>query len=295
MCAEHFTDDCFVDPIERTKLRKTTRPVTAPLPSIFQCNIGQYIKSSDDSAQSTFNNNHSDSSVWLEDDPTFNAAETHRPTICKDPIAVETPALTTTTIDYNYLSNDKTLGTIKPYLSSDDEILANSSVTDDAHHHPHQEQDVVVVDELSDDNFLISYECLSNNNIHLNNDDESSSGLMVENANVKTKQRNGNEDGEICRLCAIRFNFNGKRGEMEMLNIFEPGQEHFANDIQLIMPNVVCVVCFLREALLIVHIFVFTQIGEDDGLPQRMCSECYAKVMDCARTIKQFYNAQERL
>lgn len=244
MCAEHFTDDCFVDPIERTKLRKTTRPVTAPLPSIFQCNIGQYIKSSDDSAQTTTNNHCDSRSVWLQDDPTFNAAEVHR-TISKDPIAVETP-VPTTMIDYNYLSNDKTLGTIKPYLSSDDEILANSSVTD-AHHH--QKLDVVVVDELSDDNFLISYECLSNNNIHLNNDDESSSRLMVENANVKTKQRNSNECGEFCRLCAIRFNINGKRSEMEMLNIFEPGQEHFVHDIQLIMPNVVCVVyrCVLLQ------------------------------------------------
>lgn len=45
MCSEHFTDDCFVDPQTRNKLKKSIRPFFVPLPSIFQCNIEQYIRS----------------------------------------------------------------------------------------------------------------------------------------------------------------------------------------------------------------------------------------------------------
>lgn len=44
LCSDHFTDDCFLDPPYKTKLKKTIRPVTVPMPSIFRCNIDQYIR-----------------------------------------------------------------------------------------------------------------------------------------------------------------------------------------------------------------------------------------------------------
>lgn len=44
LCAEHFTDDCFVDPPHNTRLKKILRPnVILPIPTIFKCNIDKYI------------------------------------------------------------------------------------------------------------------------------------------------------------------------------------------------------------------------------------------------------------
>lgn len=39
ICSEHFTNDCFLDPPYNTKLKKTSRPVSAPIPTIFKCNF----------------------------------------------------------------------------------------------------------------------------------------------------------------------------------------------------------------------------------------------------------------
>lgn len=44
LCSEHFTDDCFVDPQSRSRLKRSVRPFFAPLPSIFKSNIEQYIR-----------------------------------------------------------------------------------------------------------------------------------------------------------------------------------------------------------------------------------------------------------
>lgn len=39
ICSEHFTDDCFLDPPHNARLKKTSRPVSAPIPTIFHNNI----------------------------------------------------------------------------------------------------------------------------------------------------------------------------------------------------------------------------------------------------------------
>lgn len=38
LCSDHFTDDCFLDP-EKTRLKKSLRPIQVPIPTIFQCNL----------------------------------------------------------------------------------------------------------------------------------------------------------------------------------------------------------------------------------------------------------------
>ncbi|KAJ6637190.1 hypothetical protein Bhyg_09918 [Pseudolycoriella hygida] len=43
LCSDHFTDDCFKDPTERKLLKKTSRPVNVPLPTIFKNNIDQFL------------------------------------------------------------------------------------------------------------------------------------------------------------------------------------------------------------------------------------------------------------
>lgn len=44
LCSDHFTDDCFAAPPDRSKLNKCLRPFSVPLPSRFTCNIDQYIR-----------------------------------------------------------------------------------------------------------------------------------------------------------------------------------------------------------------------------------------------------------
>lgn len=47
LCSEHFSDDCFADPPNNTRLNKTLYPtVSIPVPTIFKCNFNKYIPSS---------------------------------------------------------------------------------------------------------------------------------------------------------------------------------------------------------------------------------------------------------
>lgn len=43
LCSEHFSDDCFIDPPNNTRLKKTLYPLSIPIPTIFRCNIEKYI------------------------------------------------------------------------------------------------------------------------------------------------------------------------------------------------------------------------------------------------------------
>lgn len=43
LCSEHFSDDCFTDPPNNTRLKKTLYPLYIPVPTIFKCNIDKYI------------------------------------------------------------------------------------------------------------------------------------------------------------------------------------------------------------------------------------------------------------
>lgn len=43
LCAEHFTDDCFMDPPNNTKLKKTIYPVSIPIPTKFESNFSKYV------------------------------------------------------------------------------------------------------------------------------------------------------------------------------------------------------------------------------------------------------------
>lgn len=45
LCSEHFTNDCFTSET-RTNLKKTSRPITVPIPTIFESNIEQYVPKS---------------------------------------------------------------------------------------------------------------------------------------------------------------------------------------------------------------------------------------------------------
>lgn len=45
LCSEHFTDDCFTSE-NKTNLKKTSRPITVPIPTIFESNIEQYVPKS---------------------------------------------------------------------------------------------------------------------------------------------------------------------------------------------------------------------------------------------------------
>lgn len=45
LCSEHFTDDCFTSE-HKTNLKKTSRPITVPIPTIFESNIEQYVPKS---------------------------------------------------------------------------------------------------------------------------------------------------------------------------------------------------------------------------------------------------------
>ena len=42
LCSEHFETDSFLDPPNNTKLRKTLRPPSYPIPTKFRCNFDQY-------------------------------------------------------------------------------------------------------------------------------------------------------------------------------------------------------------------------------------------------------------
>lgn len=45
LCAAHFTDDCFTTEL-KTTLKKTSRPISVPIPTIFESNIEQYVPKS---------------------------------------------------------------------------------------------------------------------------------------------------------------------------------------------------------------------------------------------------------
>lgn len=42
LCAEHFTNDCFIDPPYNTRLKKTNHPLSIPIPTIFKCNLPKH-------------------------------------------------------------------------------------------------------------------------------------------------------------------------------------------------------------------------------------------------------------
>lgn len=46
LCSEHFSDDCFVDSPNNSRLKKTLYPLNIPVPTIFKCNIEKYIPNS---------------------------------------------------------------------------------------------------------------------------------------------------------------------------------------------------------------------------------------------------------
>lgn len=46
LCSEHFSDDCFQDPPHNRKLRKTSRPVVVPIPTIFHNNFNECVSKS---------------------------------------------------------------------------------------------------------------------------------------------------------------------------------------------------------------------------------------------------------
>lgn len=43
LCSEHFKDECFMDPDTKTRLKRTYRPVSVPVPTIFKCNFRKLI------------------------------------------------------------------------------------------------------------------------------------------------------------------------------------------------------------------------------------------------------------
>ncbi|XP_062701747.1 THAP domain-containing protein 1 B isoform X2 [Aedes albopictus] len=43
LCSEHFSDDCFQDPPHNRKLKKTSRPVVVPIPTIFHNNFNECV------------------------------------------------------------------------------------------------------------------------------------------------------------------------------------------------------------------------------------------------------------
>lgn len=53
LCSEHFSDDCFSDPPNNTRLNKSLYPLSIPVPTIFKCNIDKYIPNSKRSADET--------------------------------------------------------------------------------------------------------------------------------------------------------------------------------------------------------------------------------------------------
>ncbi|XP_065080949.1 uncharacterized protein LOC135703607 [Ochlerotatus camptorhynchus] len=46
LCSEHFSDDCFQDPPHNRKLKKTSRPVVVPIPTIFHNNFNECVSKS---------------------------------------------------------------------------------------------------------------------------------------------------------------------------------------------------------------------------------------------------------
>lgn len=46
LCSEHFTDECFIDPPFNRKLRKTSRPMVVPIPTIFRNNFKECVSQS---------------------------------------------------------------------------------------------------------------------------------------------------------------------------------------------------------------------------------------------------------
>lgn len=42
LCAEHFTNDCFIDQPYNTRLKKTHHPINIPIPTIFKCNLPKH-------------------------------------------------------------------------------------------------------------------------------------------------------------------------------------------------------------------------------------------------------------
>lgn len=50
LCAEHFSDDCFIDPPNNTRLKKTLYPLSIPVPTVFKSNIDKYIPNAKRSA-----------------------------------------------------------------------------------------------------------------------------------------------------------------------------------------------------------------------------------------------------
>lgn len=54
LCSEHFSDDCFVDPPNNSRLKKTLNPISIPVPTIFKCNIDKFIPNSKRNASEDF-------------------------------------------------------------------------------------------------------------------------------------------------------------------------------------------------------------------------------------------------
>lgn len=43
LCAEHFTDECFLDPPFNTRLKKTHHPLSIPIPTVFKSNFLNHV------------------------------------------------------------------------------------------------------------------------------------------------------------------------------------------------------------------------------------------------------------
>lgn len=242
LCSEHFTDDCFVDPNERTKLRKTIRPVTVPLPSIFHCNIGQYIKNKSATAEQI--SDEFDYYLTNSDEinlPNVKIHETDGDVIRPpyDYIEADDNNLEQHRTDCNSINT--TIAEITAFLTADEDRINSINLVAAAAAAASSQHQEEVSDLIEETSASISYEeCLSrsNNNIQLNNDE-----IIVSMAGediVEEDEVNDAGDHLIhydgtCRLCAEHFD-----ATIELISIFGGHEENLADDINLLMPNMVC-------------------------------------------------------
>lgn len=285
LCSEHFADDCFLDPPLNTKLKKTSRPVTVPLPSIFKCNIGQYIKVGDPLSLDTAKSDElaiEDTTKWI---PTIsnNNTTTGSTTIESNTIRDSNPEQETETnniteviplqlhriettifdgienrkIDSTELSqNDNNMETM------DDECmyLNKSASFDDIE--AYCLSDVIDVSPIYRDNeisFIIEKQFDDDTQVEANDAASSGhSGKVTPLTSERGLEERTDYIGDTCRLCAETFDT-----DVGLMNIFAEDNEYLMDDINILMPNMVSI-CLVRR------IIIF------------LCYFCrYYKTMDC--------------
>lgn len=269
LCSEHFSDDCFLDPPYNTKLKKTSRPVTVPMPSIFKCNIDQYIKSdtipleTDAIKDNTAANKNDDTTTW-----TSNTIDTSQNVLFEIKTDSHNNQQKKTTNSEIILVRQQQIDT--NILEEISNVNHQDTLVGETNLQATQKESTANMDAAMDDGCIylnkstsfddIEAYCLSDtidvSPIYRDNEikfiidkqfnDEASNG-QVQECNDATSDCHSsaatpltsetdkiNCFGDTCRLCAETFDT-----DVGLMNIFSDDNDYLVDDINMVMPNMV--------------------------------------------------------